>query len=249
MSGEVVTIWVPKIESSEPRLWPDTYNQNRSVDDSFEQKLKFEQARLGLLFSPFPQLSSLFSPQNLVFNRNPEKELNNYLTSEPAKVNNYSQPQPQSYPKTTVSQPSPPQIFESFPTKSFNHQFWQNLLYQTNWLIPNLEAQPLFYQAFLEGKLQPKLDLQFLVEQIINQVNLVKEKGRTELVLSLKPENLGEILLVLTAHSGMVSIQIQVPQETKKLLEAEIEKLKKSLRKAKVNFDKIEIEEVQKYAS
>ncbi|MEE8638471.1 MAG: flagellar hook-length control protein FliK [Candidatus Margulisiibacteriota bacterium] len=117
----------------------------------------------------------------------------------------------------------------------------QDLLMKTGWLVPNLEASPPFYLAGLEGKLLNKLDLQFLVDQILLQVKIVKEKGKVELTLGLRPENLGEILLTLTSKSGMVSIQIQAPEETRKLIEAELKELELALKKAKVNLAGIKI--------
>jgi len=242
-----VTVELPKVELNEPRLAADNHNQNSS-DRSFEEKLQFEKARLGLLFSPFSQLGSFFSsPTDLAFSSTKtEDQLNSYLASE---ANHYNQPEnQQSYGSSNLSAYSQSQIFDSASSPAFNRQMLQELLSKTNWLVPNLEAQPFFYQAFLDGKLQPKLDLQFLIDQIIDQVKVVKDKGKTELILRLKPENLGEILLTLTAHSGMISIQINASPETRKLMESQRKELERALKKAKIRFDKIEISEVEKYA-
>jgi len=248
MKGEAVTIsfnynnCFPATEVKEPRLFSENSNQ-KTPDYSFKEKLEIEKARLGLLFSPFSQLELLFSPQNLNFNTQKiEKDFNACLTSEQPKPNVY-EPQNEFRPSSPVHHPSSLQMFESFSPSTFNRQLTR-ILWETGWLTPNLAAQPLFYQAFLEGKLQPKFDLQALVDQILEQVNLVKEKGKVELSLGLKPENLGEVLLTLTSHSGLISIEIRAQSETKKMMESELEELKKQLKKAKVNFDKIQIVEI-----
>jgi len=241
-----VTVQLPKVELSEPRLAADNYNQNAS-DRSFEEKLQFEQARLGLLFSPFSQLGSFFSsPTDLAFSSTKTgDQLNSYLASE---TNQYDLPDQQNYGSSNLSARSQSQTFDSASSPAFSRQMLQDLLSKANWLVPNLEAQPSFYQAFLDGKLQPKLDLQFLIDQIVEQVKVVREKGKTELILGLKPENLGEILLTLSTHAGIVSIQINASPETRKLIESQREELERALKKAKVRFDKIEISEVEKYA-
>jgi len=242
-----MTIELSKVEVSEPRLAADNSNQNIS-DRSFEEKLKFEKARLGLLFSPFSQLGSFFSsPTDLTFSSTiTEDQLNSCLVSE---TNHYNLPENrQNYGSSNPSARSQLQMFDSAPPPAFNRQMLQELLSKTNWLVPNLSALPFFYQAFLDGKLQPKLDLQFLIDQIIDQVKVVKEKGKTELILGLKPENLGEILLILSTHSGIVSIQINASPETKKLIDSQREELERALKKAKIRFDKIEVREVEKNA-
>ncbi|MFC1637579.1 flagellar hook-length control protein FliK [Candidatus Margulisiibacteriota bacterium] len=127
----------------------------------------------------------------------------------------------------------------------------QELLVKSGWLVPNLEGRSLFYQAQLEGKLVSKLDLQFLIDQIISQVKIVKAKGQVELTLGLKPEDLGEILLTLTSRSGLVSIQIQAPPETRKLIEEQMRELELALKKAKINLAEIKItgpQEVSQHA-
>jgi flagellar hook-length control protein FliK len=121
----------------------------------------------------------------------------------------------------------------------------QELLAKTGWLSPNLEASPLFFRAQMEGKLLSKLDLQHLVDQILAQVRLVKEKGKTELTIGLKSDDLGEIILTLTAKSGMISIQIQAPEEIRKQLEALRKELEIALKKANVNLAEIKIEKIK----
>ena len=89
--------------------------------------------------------------------------------------------------------------------------------------------------------------MQALIDEIVSQAKLVKDKGKTELSLGLKPADLGEIILTLTSHSGLVAIQITALPESRKLLENNVEELKKALKKAQINFDKITIKEVERH--
>lgn len=239
-----MTVQLPHIDANEPRLLPDSSARTTS-DHSFEEKLKLEQARLGLLFSPFSQLDSLFYSRLAGSFQSSEPQENSSLYSftdqtEPA----IKEPKFQNDNSSSVPRAHSLQMFESLPPQALNKNFLQQLLAQTGWLAPNLAAQPQFYNAFMEGKLQLKFDLQLLIDQIVEQVKLVKGKERAELSLTLKPEDMGEILLVLTSRSGMVSIQVQASSETKKLIDSQREELERALKKAHVNFDRIEIREV-----
>lgn len=243
-----MTVQFPQIDITEPRLLPDSSKQNSS-DLSFEEKLKFEQARLGLLFSPFSQLESLFASAFQAGNwESLQPRTDNGTTStldqtKPAENMNYVQ---NKLPSSFTPLPTA-QMFESVPMQSISRQFLQELLTQTGWLVPNLQAQPLFAQAFSEGKLQPKFDLQALVDRIAEQVKLVKGKDQTQFSLSLKPQDLGDILLVLTAQAGAINIQITASQETKKLLDAQRAELERALKKALVPLAGLKIEEVKEH--
>lgn len=250
-----MTIQFSQVELAEARLYPDSCKQTSS-DQSFEEKLKLaqavnrdgsQQARLGLLFMPFSQFESLFSSTIYGgFESSSQKTENNLFSflEEPkqAVTEQYAKPE-----SSSLNRLPTPQMFESVPVRSFNRQFLQQLLTQTGWLVPNLAAQPTFYSAFLEGKLQLKLDMQSLIDQIAEQVKMVKGKEKTELSLTLKPEELGEIILVLTSRSGIVSIQIQASAETKKLIDSQRSELEQGLKKAKVAFDEIKVQEVERY--
>jgi hypothetical protein len=244
--GGSVEVQLSNIHAPEPSLFQDSSTQNQSAN-SFQKYLEDEQKRLALLFSPWSQFNfdSLFAyPSSRA---NPETSGTNnfifdieitppeYQASNPAKSENaLPLAAAQSYSETGGSYfPKPPQLI------------LQELLAKNGWLAPNLEASPLFFQAQLEGKLLSKLDLQFLVDQILTQVKLIKGKGKTELMLGLKPENLGEILLTLTSKSGMISIQIQAPEETRKLLEELRQELELALKKSNVNLAEIKIQELK----
>ena len=246
-----MTIQFQPVESAEPRLLTEPRNQS-STDPgdprSFDEKLRFAQARLGLLFSPLNQFSGLFSyPLDQTFNYSAQESAHpaNYS---PAESSETAYPLPATAQQTDRSAGRAAlQIFEGLPLHSTQNSWLQDLLLKTGWLTPNLAAQPNFFQAFLDGKLQVKLDLQALVDEIAAKVKLVKSQEKAQFTLTLKPAELGEIILLLTAQAGQLSIQIQASAETKKLIADGRGELERALKKAGVTFDTIKIEEVKEH--
>lgn len=231
--------------ASEPGLYQSSYVQTHA-DRSFQQYLDEEKNRIGLLFSPWAQtnFSSWFGyadSSKLISNINlfSDTESSYETRGNSARSENVFGSQ-----NPTITQQVINQIANNASSQP-NQISLQQILMKSGWLTPNLEAHPFFYQAQLQGKLLSKLDLQSLVDQIVSQVKLVKEKGKTELVLALKPENLGEILLTLTSRSGMVSIQIRGPEETLKLISEELKELELALKKANINLAEIKIGETK----
>ena len=242
-----MTIQLAATETSDPRLLTDSYKQN-GFDSSFEEKLKAEKERLGLLFSPLAQLNSFFSsPLELsllstaVPEQDPHSEKN---SSEPSRFAQSSQTG-QTAPPSQAAGNRTVEVFEAAGTLQFNRQLVQELLSRSNLLVPNLAAQPLFSQAFEAGQLEPRYDLQALIDQIVQQVNLVKNQGKTELSLNLQQEGLGDIYLQLTELSGKVAIFMSASPETKKLIDEHKDELEQALKKARVELASVTIEEVK----
>ena len=237
---------LPKVEGNEPRLLTDNSNQNKT-DQSFEDKLKYEQSRLGLLFNPMSQFNAIFASsagQDLNFLNSDEKAGQSVQTEMKRSASSSDQSIGQARP----TPPPPSQFSDQLASQSFSQKFWQELLAKTGWLNPNLAANPLAYQAFLQGTLAAKLDLQSLIDEIVKQASLVKDKGRTELRLTLKPAELGDIILTLSSIGGLVSIQIQASAEARKAIEDKRAELEAALKKLNINFDRIRIEEVTDHA-
>lgn len=241
-----MTVQFSQIELNDSPLLRDSFKPTNS-DNTFEDKLKFEQARLGLLFSPFSQLEQMFN-YSFDFKQAETPNSASLLSimkgaENPPPADNINNQNAQKTLPSTAGQ-----IFESAPLQPLNRQFLQQLLTRTNWLVPNLESQPYFFNALSNGTFQPSYDLQSLIDEIVQQALLVKGKGKTEISLTLKPADLGNLILTVTEHSGIVSIQIQASAETKKLIAAQRVELEEALRKAHVNFDIIQIEEVENNA-
>jgi len=242
-----VTVQISDLQIFEPRLAQDSYVQNRS-SVSFDQMLEEQQKRLALLFSPFGQYNfgSWFSYANLdtqieastpIFSDTDLKQTREQDASS-------SDSAKQSFGKEAKSEPIVFQFNARDLPKSTQSQI-QALLAQNGWLTPNMEAFSPFLRAQMQGTLLAKFDLQSLIDEIVSRVELVKDKGKTELTLGLNPKDLGEILLTLTSKSGMISIQIQAPEETRKMLEAEIKNLEAALKKAKVNLSDVRVSAIK----
>jgi len=231
------------IQTPDPRQLEDAHEQNQS-NPNFQHYLEEEQKRLLSFFSPFNQLdfSSWFSYAPSATNSGSSKT-SDLLSNLAA----YKQPDSH---QTELAQSNGTnhqassvmaQVFgQDGQVRSVQSQL-QEILVNTGWLIPNLEALPMFNQAELDGKLAQIYDLQLLIDQILSQIDLVKEKGKTELRLGLKPDNLGEIMLSLTSHSGLISIVIEASEKTKKIIESSLTDLEAALKKALVNFNEIKI--------
>jgi len=243
-----LTIQLPDIEVSPPSLQKDSYNQ-KNTDDSFNEKLSYEKARLGLLFSPFGMIENIFSPTLSSNQSQNDNYLIESLFKDPSNAPNYAEntngTNARSTSQASNNSANNAQIFDSLPLQSINRQAIQDLLVKTNWVIPNLAANPLFNQALMNGKLQQSFSLDQLVDQIISQIKIAKIKGETSVSFNLNPEELGNIILTLTYHAGMVSIQMQSSSDTKKLLDDNQEELENALRKADVHYDKIQVMEVK----
>lgn len=239
-------IQLSQIHAPDASLLQDSSAQNQS-DHSFHNYLEEEQKRLAFVFSGWGQFDfgSLFSY--------PEFNLNSGTTGKSNFLFGFEMTPPeQNYADLPQKENPLPQAnsqsFSQSPDAAFPKSpkiMLQEILAKTGWLSPNLEASPLFFRAQMEGKLLSKLDLQHLIDQILTQVRLVREKGKTELTIGLKSDNLGEIILTLTAKSGMVSIQIQAPEEIRKQLEALRRELEIALKKANVRLAEIKIERIK----
>jgi len=239
-----VTVQVSQIQTPEPSLYQETYAPTPS-SNNFQRYLNEEQKKISLFFSPLAQFdfASWFQYPGFSQSSNPvgshKVQLFSDIPINQGETDQANQPAPQNLQLNQAhsSQPQADQFAYYFASSP--KQTMADILAQTGWLVPNIEAQPLLSQAQSDGKMLNKFDLQSLVDQILSQVQLVKDKGRAELSVGLKPENLGELLLILTSRSGMISIEIQIQDENRKLLEDALTELELALKKANVNFDNI----------
>lgn len=239
---------VNQVQSPETGLLPDNSGQNRS-GDNFAAYLDEEQERLKTTLAGYGQFSF-----NGFFNY-PELSWQSVL----------NEPQPEVYQKIdqeksgrsedqTVDQARQegnaqkgkaplPSIFESFTNLS--RRTIQDLLAQTGWLVPNVEAQLQFSLAQTSGKLLTSLDLQSLIDEITSRITLIREKGKTEFSLGLKSGNLGDILITLTSRAAGLEINIQAQAETKKILDQQLAELTAALKKINIKIVELKVEEVK----
>ncbi len=236
-------IQLSQIHAPDASLLQDPSAQNLP-DQSFQGYLDEEQKRIALMFSPWAQFefSSLFSYP--MFTPKTENHRRSDFLYE-VEISPAEQKYSENYQRENhLARSGEFRLSDNFVPKPPEIML-QEILAKTGWLAPNLEASPLFFQAQLDGKLLSKLDLQHLVDQILTQIRLVKEKGKTELTIGLKPDDLGEIILTLIAKSGMISIQIQASEEIRKQLEALRKELEIALKRSNVNLSEIKIERIK----
>jgi len=227
---------VTQISPSDSNLLTDSYASNSS-DSNFQQYLDNEQQRIAFSYSPmaFFNFDSWFG-----YADNSSKE--NKSSSLPKIFSDINLYQDQNISNQTEEFGTQNLLSDyNFNSSEPKNLLLQNLLQETGWLTPNISALPMFAFAQNQGTLLQNIDLQSLVDKIVSQLKIVKEKGEAKLIMGLKPENLGEILLTLTSRSGMIAIQIEANEETKKILDQQLEKLALALKKAKVNLEDIKV--------
>ena len=248
-----MTLQVAQVQSNEPNLFEGSFVQNPSNSNTpFNQYLEEETKQLSLMFSPINQFnfSSWFdypAAANKGLATNRISLFSDLETREEHPGILSSQNQDSSSQNQAAIGQVLEGLLQNYSVKP-SQNLLQDLLTQTGWLTPNLAASSLFSQAQLDGTFLSKFDLQFLVDQIVSQMEVVSQKGSVQLSLGLRPENLGEILLTLTSQSGMVSIQIQVPEELRKLIESSLLELEIALKRANINISEIKVATLKEVA-
>lgn len=234
---------ISQVPAPETSLLTENATQSRS-DTNFAQYLEEEQKRLAGLFLNWPQFNfdSWFTePSSSSPDRSPAIFADLPSDAETIKASSTDNALPKTEPNKTAAETKLGySLLSMIPKKTL-----QNILQKTGWLVPNLQAQPLFSQAQLSGKLLTSLDLQSLVDEIVNRVNLIREKGKTEFSFGLKSGNLGEILITLASRADGISVNIQASAETKKLLDEQLSQLALALKKAKINVTEIIVAEIK----
>lgn len=240
---ELSQVQIQEVETSDtPGLSQNSSAQNAS-GQSFQKFLEEEQKRLGFLFAPWGQfnLNSWFAyPDTLpsAQNSSPAFILSSDTANQPPTNYSYETGNPS---KAQPGSQAVPAAAQAFASPASAQSTLQEILMKTGWLIPNMEITPQFNLARLEGKLLQKLDLQFLVDQIVSRMEMVKDKGKVEFSFGLKPGDLGELILTLTSQGGMIYVSIQASEETRKIIQAQLNELEAALRKANVHIGEIKV--------
>jgi flagellar hook-length control protein FliK len=86
-----------------------------------------------------------------------------------------------------------------------------------------------------------KPDIGQIAQKIIDNANLIKIKGKTELVLNLKPQWLGDLKMSISSDNGTLTIQIFANEKTKQLIESQMEELKSLLAGADLNVGSLNV--------
>ena len=241
------TVPISKIYS-EPNTQDTTVSK---IDPSFDDTLKTEQLKLEQkqkLFSalPWKALQNLFHSLPLEFNFEfSPASIENHLMRPNQSINLYKPEEGNTHGSKALiengngakvsASPSPGKLSYTIDQNAFV----QNLLAESKYAIAEMWIPfNLYGIQNIKGK---ALDLEVVVSEIVDKVKLVKEGEKVTLSLALKPEETGELLLNLSMKNGIISILILANQETKDWIEANMEALEESLRKANINLGNLEV--------
>lgn len=99
-----------------------------------------------------------------------------------------------------------------------------------------------FNEAVIRTEGAKHVDTAEVVKQIIDKVKVGINKDVTELKISLKPEELGDVTLKIASQNGIVTAQITAEsQRVKEIIEAGFNQLKQALSEAGVEVSQLEV--------
>ena len=229
-----------------------TLNQSAwRSDNSFGEKLKIEQqkleeSRLKTNSITWAAVQSVFNAVPLEFEFNISSMENNFNTSmeQPtnkiegtAKQNGLSNQNNGNERNATENQ----SFISAVPQTSKQDSILNKLLTQNMYFAPNIEVVVPFSKFAEAARSSLKLDLDPIIESISKFMKISKVSGKTAIELSLKPENLGNILLNISSKNGVVSVEILASEEVKQILEANLLDLKEALAQANINLGSLNV--------
>ncbi|MFC1767694.1 flagellar hook-length control protein FliK [Candidatus Margulisiibacteriota bacterium] len=86
-----------------------------------------------------------------------------------------------------------------------------------------------------------EVSLEQMLDEITSKAKIIKESERTELLLKLKPGNLGNIIVSIVKEEGVLSINIYAKETTKELLEQSLAELEKNLKASNLNISDLQV--------
>ena len=217
---------------------------------SFHDKLAEEESKLEkkqnlLLSTPWAYLQSLLSSLQFSFDLklspSPiERDMDNFNRKNiPSQANHDAASTPQS--KTQLSDaecgrsPSPAKLSYAIDQNTFV----QNLLSANKYAFGDLPvALALFNAQNMKFK---SIDMALVVDELVDRIKMVKEGEKVSLSLSLKPDDLGEMLISVSMKNGSVFISIVADQKAGDIIEANRASLEESLKRANINLGSLDI--------
>ncbi|MTV47799.1 hypothetical protein GJ688_02220 [Heliobacillus mobilis] len=100
------------------------------------------------------------------------------------------------------------------------------------------------FSAFIKaaGKEDVKAFRQEMFRQMVENTQLLKKSGGSELRIQLKPEVLGKMQLSLSVDAGIVSVRFSAENpQVRQMLESNLPELKQSLEEQGLKFDRIDV--------
>lgn len=222
-------------------------SQSRSSNVDFDALLEKEKQKLSFPF-PFSMLQSLFSiPFTFIYGGDAsvkkvdvKPQLNNDEHSPRPVIHQASKKQDieKNEAKSSLNPNSPVER-----QKTNNIQFTGNVINKL--FVGELELTPEFYNILLTAKNKVAslrgVDVDDLISQIQDKIKLLKDNGKVEMSLQLKPENLGTILMSVTSNKGVISINLYADNVAREALEESIQELEKSLKRVNLNIGSLNV--------
>lgn len=222
-------------------------SQSRSSDVDFDGLLEKEKQKLSFPF-PFSIIQSLFSIPFTFFHGG---------DASVQKVDNKPQLSNDEHNShIAVQQINKKQDTENTETKSalrpnssIERQKTDNIRFTGNavntFFAGELKLTPEFYNIILTAKNKVAslrgIDVDDLISQIQDKIKLLKDNGKMELSLQLKPENLGTILMSVTSNKGVITINLYADNVAREALEESIQDLENSLKRVNLNIGSLNV--------
>jgi len=209
-------------------------------DSNFEEQLKTEEEKLKsktALFAPGGPLETLFASLSYHYDESLtlskiESDFERPKYSPPPQTKNNLQSGTKLQEENIAALPMSAKRYEIDP------KVFQDLISRS---LGAFNLIPLFLPLSENALFITKTNLGAVIDDIVKKVALMKDAKSSELLLSLKPEQLGEMLLKVSNKNGMISIHITANDETKKLLDLNLEGLKEALSNAQLNIGSVSV--------
>lgn len=228
--------------------------QNNSVDpDMFEKKLEESRKKIdrkndiysisqgASAFGPWAALLGMFDQKFISMDMNKDllesavKDMDDMRMSS-SKEHQRDDGSGQNTGKNTDGRNTPADAKE---IKAAVQQFLSKLASSDR--APGAAAIPFSQFAASLEKLGGKFDLQTIIDKIVEASKLVKSKEKTELLITLKPEWLGDVLLSITKSKDGLAVNIIAGNNAKMLLDSQLSDLEQALRSANINVSSLQV--------
>jgi len=91
------------------------------------------------------------------------------------------------------------------------------------------------------GQITNNLDIKMIADKIVESAKALKVNDKTELILNLKPDWLGDMTLNISSDKGILTIQILANGKTKELMDSQLSELESFLKSANLNVGSINV--------
>lgn len=223
--------------------------QNRSRQNDFDFDLMLEKEKQKISFPyPFSILQSLFN-SSFTFSHDMDESVNK-IESKPQVSNDPDQKssnvghadEAPAIKNETINTT----LFTDAPAKKVqanNIQFTGNAINRL--FVGELELSPEFYNMLISTKNKVaslrNVDIDDLVSQIQDKIRFLKENGKIELSIQLRPDSLGSILMSVSSNKGLISINIYADKIAREALEENLKDLEISLKQVHLNIGSLNV--------